>query len=71
MTQEFRIDLAPSHVVWRLDRDKAAEIVGYLSVLSDKGSAGHCYADISTPADTLVVSRDEYVNAIYPWESPA
>ena len=83
VTQEFRIEagaadieLDPTHVVWRLDHAKAAEIIEDLVVLSDKGSAGrrssgHCYVDMSKPAETLVVSRDEYVGVVYPWMSPA
>lgn len=77
VTHEFRIEshsaaieLAPTHVNWRLDRDKVTEIAGYLSVLSDKGGPGHCYVDLSTPAETLVVSRDEYVGVVYPWIPP-
>jgi hypothetical protein len=77
MTHEFRIEpnaadieLNPTNAIWRLDRDKVAEIAGYLSVLSEKEGAGHCYADLSAPAETLVVSRDEYVGVIYPWIAP-
>jgi hypothetical protein len=77
VTHEFRIEpdaadieLTPTYVHWRLDRDKVTEIAGYLSGLSDKGGPGHCYADLSAPAETLVVSRDEYVGVVYPWVSP-
>jgi hypothetical protein len=83
VTHEFRIEsgtadieLDPSHVVWRLDHAKAAEIIEDLAVLSDKGSkggstSGHFYVDMSAPTETLVVSRDEYVDVVYPWLSPA
>ncbi|HME75017.1 MAG TPA: hypothetical protein VKI00_04960 [Mycobacterium sp.] len=83
VTHEFRIEpgtadieLDSSHVVWRLDHAKAAEIIKDLAVLSDKGSgggptSGHFYVDTSTPTETLVVSRDEYVDVVYPWLSPA
>lgn len=83
VAHEFRIEpgtadieLDPTHVVWRLDHAKAAEIVADLAVLSDKGSvgrpaSGHFYVDMSTPTKTLVVSRDEYVDVVYPWQSPA
>lgn len=83
VTHEFRIEpgkadieLEPTHVVWRLDHAKAAEIIDDLAVLSDKGSgggptSGHFYVDMSTPTETLVVSRDEYVDVVYPWLSPA
>jgi hypothetical protein len=83
VTHEFHIEsdtadieLDPTHVVWRLDEAKAAEIIEDLAVLSDEGSvgrptSGHFYVDMSTPTKTLVVSRDEYVDVVYPWQSPA
>lgn len=83
VTHEFHIEsdtadieLDPIHVLWRLDEAKAAEIIEDLAVLSDEGSvggptSGHFYVDISTPTKTLVVSRDEYVDVVYPWQSPA
>ena len=83
VTHEFRIEpgtadieLEPTHMVWRLDHAKAVEIIEDLAVLSDNGSAGrptsgHFYVDMSTPTETLVVSRDEYVDVLYPWQSPA
>jgi hypothetical protein len=82
VTHEFRIEpgsadieLDRTHVVWRLDHVKATEIIGDLTVLSGKGgvvgpTSGHFYVDMSTPAETLVVSRDEYVDVIYPWQPP-
>jgi hypothetical protein len=83
VTQEFRIEpgaadieLNPTHMVWRLDPAKAVEIIEDLAVLSDEGSvgrptSGHFYVDMSRPTETLVVSRDEYVDVVYPWQSPA
>ncbi len=83
VTHEFHIEsdaadieLGPIHVVWRLDEAKAAEIIADLAVLSDEGTvgrptSGHFYVDMSTPTKTLVVSRDEYVDVVYPWQSPA
>jgi hypothetical protein len=64
------------HVVWRLDHAKAVEIIEDLAVLSDEGSvgrptSGHFYIDMFRPTETLVVSRDEYVDDVYPWQSPA
>jgi hypothetical protein len=82
VTHEFRIEpgtadieLDPTHVVWRLDHAKAAEIIEDLAALGDEGrvggpSSGHFYVDMSTPTETLVVSRDEYVDVVYPWQSP-
>lgn len=82
ITHEFRIEpgkadieLDPTRVLWRLDDAKAAEIIENLAVLSEKGSgggatSGHFYVDMSTPTATLVISRDEYVDVVYPWLSP-
>lgn len=67
---EADISLAPTHVTWRLDPAKADEISLDLAVLSEKGRAGHNYVDMSTPAPTLVVSRDEYLAVTYPWINP-
>jgi hypothetical protein len=82
MEQEFRIEpgaasveLSPGRVVWRLDHTKAAEIADDLTALSaprDGGkTAGHFYVDMTSPAETLVISRDEYTDIVYPWVSPA
>lgn len=74
--QEFRIedgaadiDLQPTHTVWRLDLSKAVEIGEYLKTLVTAGS-GHQYVDMVTPAETLILSRDEYVGIVFPWEQP-
>jgi hypothetical protein len=55
------IELGENRVVWRLDQAKAAEIVEDLTVMSNDDRPGHNYVDISTPTNTLVLSRDEYV----------
>ncbi|WP_431239280.1 hypothetical protein ACQ86B_06095 [Mycolicibacterium aichiense] len=75
VTQEFvieadaaTIELSPGRVIWRLDPAKAAEISDDLEALS---AAGHFYVDITKPAETLVISRDEYTDVVYPWISPA
>jgi hypothetical protein len=82
VTHDFRIEpgradveLDCAYVVWRLDRAKATEIIDDLAALSSNDgvgqvASGHFYVDLSTPAKTLVVSRDEYVDVVYPWESP-
>jgi hypothetical protein len=81
VAQEFHIepgaatvDLSPTRVVWRLDQAKAAEISEDLEALGAlRGSgrtAGHFYVDMNSPAETLVISRDEYTDVVYPWVSP-
>lgn len=64
------ITVDKTRVVWRLDPAKAREISDNLAPLAGTGNSGHNYIDMSSPAPTLVVSRDEYVDVIYPWISP-
>jgi len=56
------IEMGEDRVVWRLDRTKAVEIVDDLTAIRDADGPGHNYVDISTPTNTLVLSRDEYVS---------
>jgi hypothetical protein len=56
------IELHEDHVVWRLDHAKAAQIAELLTAMAQSATdAGHYYVDISTPAQTLVLSRNEHV----------
>jgi len=57
------IELHDDHVVWRLDRAKMIEIIEKLTAMRNHGPGpGHHYVDdMSTPTQTLVLSRDEYV----------
>ena len=56
------IELQDNRVVWRLDHAKAAEINELLSAMTQNPTdAGHYYVDISTPAETLVLSHNEHV----------
>ena len=56
------VELHDGRVVWRLDREKLTEIVDDLDVLVSTDRPGHHYVDITEPAETLVLSRDEYVH---------
>lgn len=47
------------YVVWRLDPDITDEVLGKLAGMRGNGPC-HNYVDISTPADTLVLSLEEY-----------
>jgi len=60
------IELGENRVVWLLDHAKAVEIVEDLTVMSNNDRPGHNYVDISTPTNTLVLSRDEYVRVVPP-----
>ncbi len=56
-----RAGLAPKFYFGRLDHAKAAEITELLTDMRQQPGAGHYYVDISAPAETLVISLDEYV----------
>lgn len=60
------IQLEDTLVVWRLDPDKAREILSYLRDLSagEGQQPCHQYVDIRKPADMLILSRDEYVDRV-------
>jgi hypothetical protein len=59
------VDLSPTRVVWRLDHAKAAEISEDLVALRTPRDSGRTavdfYVDIASPAETLVISRDDAV----------
>ncbi|OBG25332.1 hypothetical protein A5764_07250 [Mycobacterium sp. 852002-51057_SCH5723018] len=56
------IELHDDRVVWRLDNAKATEIIELLRAMTQGTTrAGHYYVDISTPAETLVLSCNEHV----------
>lgn len=67
------VELQPTHVVWRVDQAKAIEIIDALTGLGEgECRACHQYVDdMLTPAEVLILSRDEYVDVIYPWQQPA
>ena len=64
------IDLDQTRVIWHLDPTKAREVADNLAPLAGPGNSGHNYVDMLSPAPTLVVSRDEYVDFDYPWITP-
>lgn len=68
------IEMQPTRMVWRLDVAKATEIAEYLETLRTPDPrvthSGHQYVDMVTPIETLILSRDEYVDVIFPWEQP-
>ncbi|WP_101948028.1 hypothetical protein [Mycobacterium sp. 3519A] len=60
------VELRDERMVWRLNQIKAAEIIDDLTVLNNNDGPCHDYVDISSPTDTLVLSRDEYVHGVQP-----
>jgi hypothetical protein len=69
MVHDFRIEPGAAEVefhddrvVWRLDHAKATEIIELLTAMTQSANdASHHYVDISTPAETLVLSCNEHV----------
>lgn len=55
-----RMALQDTLVVWRLDCATARDTAAKAEVLASRDGPGHHYVDISTPAEVLVLSRDEY-----------
>jgi hypothetical protein len=55
------VELQKGHATWRFSPSKLAEVLEKLDAM--KASLGPChhYVDISSPAETLVLSCDEYV----------
>jgi hypothetical protein len=59
------IEFHDGTVVWRFDHAKTAEIIELLTEITESANtAGHHYVDISTPAKTLVLSHNEYLDKI-------
>lgn len=54
------VELDGDRVQWRLDRATVIEMVAKLHALQAEGRPGHHYVDFRSPADTLVLSLDEY-----------
>ncbi|ETA92329.1 hypothetical protein O982_23860 [Mycobacterium avium 10-5581] len=48
-------------VEWRLDQATVAEMVSMLMAMGEHNAPCHNYVPIVTPADTLVLSLDEYL----------
>jgi hypothetical protein len=65
------VELRDGSVVWRLDAAKAAEMIVLLDSMIEPGPpAGHHYLDgMSTPAQTVVLSRNEYSANLLPSEA--
>ena len=56
------IDLRSQTVVWRFDDAKLVEMLDLIEPLVDEEGPGHQYVDdLNSPAETLVLSVDEYV----------
>jgi hypothetical protein len=55
------IELKQRHVTWRFSPSKLTEVLEKLDAMKASPGPCHHYVDILSPAETLVLSRDEYV----------
>lgn len=55
------IELNSRQVTWRLSLPKLIEVLDKLDAMTVSPVPCHQYVDISSPAETLVLSYDEYV----------
>lgn len=55
------VELQTGRVNWRFARSKLDEVIEKLDAMRAAPGPCHHYVDISSPAETLVLSRDEYV----------
>lgn len=58
------VEFHDGSVIWRLSPATADEISQDLNILGDRSKSGHHYVDLISPAETLVLSRDEYVGRV-------
>lgn len=54
------VDLKNGDVVWHLSAPQIEEIADKLQAMKSSSKPCHHYVDIMAPAETLVLSRDEY-----------
>ena len=59
------VDIQESQVTWRFPPLKLIEILEKLEAMKVSPVPCHHYVDISIPAETLVLSRDEYVQVVH------
>ena len=55
------VELKPRHVTWRFSPSKLAEVLEKLNAMKVSPGPCHHYVDISSPAETLVLSCDGYL----------
>ncbi len=58
-----RVDLQENSVIWHLPDQKASEILDELASLKAAPDPSHHFVDIDNPAETLILSVDEYLNS--------
>ncbi len=58
-----KIEVTKGQVIWNLSAQKASEILDKLAVLKALSGPGHHYVDIDSPAQTLILSVNEYLDS--------
>ena len=59
------VDIQENQIAWRFPPSKLIEILEKLEAMKKSPVPCHHYVDISIPAETLVLSRDEYVQVVH------
>jgi hypothetical protein len=60
---EARVELQEKCVIWHLPDQKVSEILDKLASLKIAPYPSHYYVDIDSPARTLILSVDEYLDS--------
>ena len=60
-----QVGLRNEHAEWRLDPSKITEMTDKLAAMKNAAAPSHHYVDISAPADTLILSVDEYTESAW------
>jgi hypothetical protein len=60
---DAQVQIGEGRVIWRLSDEKASEILDMLAPLTVSIGPGHQYIDINSPAQTLILSKEEYLDA--------
>ncbi len=60
---DARVQFVDGRVIWRLSEEKASEILDMLAPLKVSMGPAHQYIDLDSPAQTLILSKEEYLDA--------
>ena len=58
-----RVEVQEKCVIWHLPDQKISDMLGKLAGLKDSPHPSHHYVDIDSPAETLILSVDEYLDS--------
>lgn len=60
---EARVELQAHYIIWHMSDQKVSEILEKLASLKAAPGPSHHYVDIDNPAETLILSVDEYLDS--------